>query len=180
MFLDKLAGKLLGMIGVDNEQVAERVAQLILEEQSSVITALQPQEQPHAAQTSVPLNQKWVDTYNALKCQPANLGLMAGFGQVIDNQRVLLGMLNQTNTLLNQVLAQEKTIVATLADVQAAVTAEDTVIDSAVTLIQGLAAQIKALPANQAAIDALAADVTAKAKVLADAVVANTPAAPTP
>ena len=68
---------------------------------------------------------------------------------------------------------------ATLADVQAAVTAEDTVIDSAITLIQGLAAQIAALPANQAAIDALATDVKAKSDALAAAVAANTPAATT-
>ena len=47
----------------------------------------------------------------------------------------------------------------TLQDVQAAVTASDTVIDSAVTLIQGLAAQVAALAPNQAAIDALAADI---------------------
>lgn len=68
-------------------------------------------------------------------------------------------------------------IMATLADVQAAVTAEDTVIDSAIALLQGLADQIAALPANQAAIDALAADVTAKTQALADSVVKNTPAA---
>lgn len=69
-------------------------------------------------------------------------------------------------------------IMATLADVQAAVTAEDTVIDSAVALIQGLAAQVAALAPNQAAIDALAADIQAKSAALADAVAANTPATP--
>ena len=67
---------------------------------------------------------------------------------------------------------------ATLTDVQAAVTAEDSVIDSAIALIQGLAAQVAALPPNQAAIDALAADITAKSAALAAAVTANTPAAP--
>lgn len=72
------------------------------------------------------------------------------------------------------------TIMANLADVQADVTAEDTVIDSAIALLQGLAAQVAALPPNQAAIDALAADITAKTQVLANAVTANTPAAPTP
>ena len=44
-------------------------------------------------------------------------------------------------------------IMATLADLQAKVTAEDTVIDSAIEFIQGLAAQIAALEPNQAAID---------------------------
>jgi hypothetical protein len=69
-------------------------------------------------------------------------------------------------------------IMATLSDVQAAVTAEDTVVDSAIALLQGLAAQIAALQPNQAAIDALAADVTSKTTALAAAVAANTPAAP--
>src|SRR5882724_7958323 len=68
-------------------------------------------------------------------------------------------------------------IMATLQDVQNEVTQEDTVIDSAVALIQGLAAQIAALQPNQAAIDALAADVKAKSDALAAAVAANTPAA---
>lgn len=74
--------------------------------------------------------------------------------------------------------AQGDMIMATLADLQAAVAAEDTVIDSAVTLLQGLSAQIAALTPNQAAIDALAADVAAKTQALADAITANTPAAP--
>jgi hypothetical protein len=69
-------------------------------------------------------------------------------------------------------------IMATLADLQAAVTAEDSVIDSAITLIKGLADQIAALQPNQAAIDALAADVKAKSDALAAAVAANTPATP--
>ncbi len=68
-------------------------------------------------------------------------------------------------------------LMATLADVQAAVTAEDTVIDSAIALLQGLAAQIAALAQNQAAIDALAADISAKTDALSQAIVQNTPAA---
>lgn len=66
---------------------------------------------------------------------------------------------------------------ASLADLQAAVAAEDTVVDSAIALLQGLSAQIAALKPDQAAIDALAADVAAKTQSLADAVAANTPAA---
>ncbi len=81
-------------------------------------------------------------------------------------------------TKLDHVLKMELHLMATLSDVQAAVTAEDTVIDSAIALLQGLAAQIAALAPNQAAIDALAADVTAKTTALANAVAANTPAAP--
>ena len=62
----------------------------------------------------------------------------------------------------------------------AAVQKEDTIIDSAITLIQGLAAQVKALPPDQAAIDALAAEITAKSDALAAAVSANTTSAPSP
>lgn len=75
------------------------------------------------------------------------------------------------------ILAKLEAIMATLAEVQAAVTAEDTVIDSAIALIQGLAAQVAALAPNQAAIDALAADIKNKSDALAAAVAANTPAA---
>lgn len=70
--------------------------------------------------------------------------------------------------------ATKDIIMATLADLQAAVSAEDTVIDSAMELITGLAAQIAALQPNQAAIDALAADVSSKSAALAAAVAANT------
>ena len=90
----------------------------------------------------------------------------------------LQGRLDKLQSALNALTLQGKLIMATLADVQAAVTAEDTVIDSAITLLNGLAAQIAALAPNQAAIDALAADVTAKTATLAAAVTANTPAGP--
>jgi argininosuccinate lyase len=69
-------------------------------------------------------------------------------------------------------------IMATLQDLQASVAAENTVIDSAIALLNGLAAAVAALKPNQAAIDALAADIGAKTQALADAVVANTPATP--
>jgi chromosome segregation ATPase len=68
-------------------------------------------------------------------------------------------------------------IMKTLADLQADVTAEDTVIDSAETLLAGIVAQLKALQPNQAAIDALATDIEAKTASLSSAVAANTPAA---
>ncbi len=79
--------------------------------------------------------------------------------------------------LLLQINRKGIAIMATLADVQAAVTAEDTVIDSAMALLTGLAAQVAALKPTQAAIDALAADITSKRDALAAAVAANTPAA---
>lgn len=78
---------------------------------------------------------------------------------------------------LDHIHERQKEIMATLQDIQDDVTAEDTVIDSAVTLLQGLAAQVAALKPNQTAIDALAADIKAKSDGLAAAVAANTPAA---
>lgn len=67
---------------------------------------------------------------------------------------------------------------ATLKDVQDAVAAEKTVTDSAVALLNGLAAQVAALTPDQAAIDQLAADIKAQTDALAAAVTADTPAAP--
>jgi len=82
--------------------------------------------------------------------------------------------LDQILQIVNINKQNQLTIMQTLADLQAAVAAEDTVIDSAVTLIQGLAAQIAALKPDQAAIDALATDVKAKGDALAAAITANT------
>lgn len=63
----------------------------------------------------------------------------------------------------------------------AAVNAEDTVIDSAITLLNGLSAEIAGLSPDSAAIAKLAAEVKAKTDALAAAVAANTPATtPTP
>lgn len=79
-----------------------------------------------------------------------------------------------------KILANQEKIMATVAQVQADVTAEDTVIDSAVTLLQGLSAALTAAGTDPAALDALKADIDAKTAVLAAAVVANTPGAPSP
>jgi hypothetical protein len=82
--------------------------------------------------------------------------------------------------LLLRILHHQEKIMASLDALTKAVTAEDTVIDSALVLIQGMADQIKNLQPTQAAIDALAADVQAKSDALAAAVAANTPATPAP
>lgn len=69
---------------------------------------------------------------------------------------------------------------AAIDDLQAAVAQEDTVIDSAITLIQGIPALIAAAGTDPAKLQALQADITAKSTALAAAVAANTPAAPAP
>ena len=83
----------------------------------------------------------------------------------------LMGALSKLSQQMEQIMIDLSTLQANVAN-------ESTVIDSAVVLLQGLAAQIAALAPTQAAIDALSADVAAKAAALAAAVVANTPAGP--
>lgn len=73
--------------------------------------------------------------------------------------------------------AQMETIMAALDDLAAAVAAEDTVIDSAVTLLEGLKAALDAAGTDPAKLAALSADITAKTAALSAAVTANTPAA---
>lgn len=68
-------------------------------------------------------------------------------------------------------------IMTQLQDLQAAVQAEDTVIASAVTLIQGIAQRIADAGVDPDALQALTDDITAQAASLGAAVQANTPAA---
>ena len=83
-------------------------------------------------------------------------------------------------------LAELKTqggrIMATLADIQAAVAAEKTVEDSVIALLGQISQQLKDALANNdpAAMQAVVDQIDANAKALSDAVTANTPAAPTP
>lgn len=87
---------------------------------------------------------------------------------------------------LSLILDKLETIMSALDDLQAAVAAEDTVIDSAIVLIQGIPALIAAAGTDPAKLAALQADITAKTQALSAAVTANTPTptepapAPTP
>jgi hypothetical protein len=76
--------------------------------------------------------------------------------------------------LLRIIINQEK-IMAAIDDLAAAVAAEDTVIDSAVALINGIPALIAAAGVDQAKLNALQTDITNKAATLSAAVLANTP-----
>jgi hypothetical protein len=67
---------------------------------------------------------------------------------------------------------------AALAALQAQVQQNTTVEASAVTLIQGLAAQITAAGTDPAALAALTTNLNTSATALAAAIAANTPAAP--
>ena len=67
---------------------------------------------------------------------------------------------------------------AAIDDLQAAVAAEDTVIDGAITLIQGIPALIAAAGVDPAKLTALQADITAKSGALAAAVASAPTGAP--
>lgn len=76
---------------------------------------------------------------------------------------------------------KETQIMSALTDLQAQVAQNTTIEASAVTLIQGLAAQIAAAGTDPAALAALTANLNASATALAAAISANTtPAAPAP
>jgi len=86
-------------------------------------------------------------------------------------------------TKLNLILAkivgiekQETTIMADLTALTAQVTASTTVEASAITLLQGLSAQIASLKNDPVALQALADQLQASQTALAAAIVANTPA----
>lgn len=76
---------------------------------------------------------------------------------------------------LTHILQRLEQIMSALDDLQAAVAQEDTVIDSAITLIQGIPALIAAAGTDPAKLQALQADISAKSTALAAAVTANTP-----
>jgi uncharacterized protein YPO0396 len=81
------------------------------------------------------------------------------------------------NAKLDQILDKEQAMSKELDDLTAAVTNEGSVTQSAITLLQGLSAQIAALKDDPAALEALAQQVNQQAQALADAVTANTPTA---
>jgi DNA-binding FadR family transcriptional regulator len=82
--------------------------------------------------------------------------------------------------MVNQLLQQEKIIMAGLDDITAAVAAETTVLESAETLLASLHDQLVAALASSdpAAIQAVVDQIGTNTAALAAAVAANTPAAP--
>ncbi len=68
---------------------------------------------------------------------------------------------------------------ATLAELQAKIEANNNLTDSAVTMIQGLAAKLEEIKNDPVAIDALIASLNENNAELAAAISANTPADPT-
>jgi hypothetical protein len=112
--------------------------------------------------------------FNSLSQYAASENILAAIQQVLDNQAAIAAQLDS--------LLKGQTIMAQdLTALQAAVTNETTVTASAVTLIQGIAAQLTAAlaaGADPVALAAMATQLNASAAALAAAVTANTPAAP--
>lgn len=91
-----------------------------------------------------------------------------------------LAALLASKSLSTQLSQLEEKLMSALSDLQAAVAREDTVVDSAITLLQGLKSQLDAAIASGSEADliTLSEDIGARTQALADAVAANTPAAP--
>ena len=90
----------------------------------------------------------------------------------------LQSSINQILNIVQGLKNQGVTIMADLTALTAQVTQNTSVEESAVTLINGLAAQITAAGTDPVALAALAAQLNTSATDLAKAIAANTPAAP--
>jgi hypothetical protein len=82
--------------------------------------------------------------------------------------------------LLHEINIKVNILMATIQDVSAAVSAESSVDDSIITLLNGIVQQLKDAQASNdpAALDAVVAGIQANTKKLQDAVTANTPVTP--
>ena len=88
--------------------------------------------------------------------------------------------IDQVLAKLQEIIVKEDQMAGELDALTAAVTAENTVIDSAIALLNGLKAALDTAIAagNPQALTDLSTTIGAKAQALSDAVVANTPVAP--
>lgn len=91
----------------------------------------------------------------------------------------ILFILGRIDAKLDLIIDQENEVMADLSDLTTAVADATTVEESAITLLESLAAQLEAAATDPAAVQALADSIRAESTKLADAVSANTPAAPT-
>lgn len=90
----------------------------------------------------------------------------------------ILKAIQALDAKLTQILSKETQTMALIDDLTADVTAQTTVVGSAVTLLQGLKAALDAAGTDPAKLQAIKDGLDANTKTLADAVAANTPAAP--
>ena len=86
----------------------------------------------------------------------------------------------QILTKLTRLIAIGEKIMVDLSRLESEVAEVKTVAESAKTLIEGLATELRNMPATQAAINAMADKLDAESNALAEAVAANTPAVEPP
>lgn len=105
--------------------------------------------------------------------------MAAKLDELGDDHQNILDKLDSVLSRESRIQRQGETIMATLADVQAKVAAEGTVVDSAVVLLKGLKDQLDAAIASNdpAALQALSDSIGSQTDTLATAVATNTPAA---
>jgi hypothetical protein len=100
--------------------------------------------------------------------------------QISTLQGIILTTHKQTTDNILSLITQIKSIMTTLERLQKAVEKDTAVDQAALTLIQGIVAQLKGAGGDQAKIEELTSKLESNAQTLADAVAANTPAAPAP
>jgi hypothetical protein len=96
----------------------------------------------------------------------------------LDTMLWLVSCLQRVDAKLDKLLQGANVIMADLSELTAEVTRNTSVEQSALTLIQGLAAQIAAAGTDPVKLKALQVQLTANDDALAAAIAANTPAAP--
>jgi hypothetical protein len=99
--------------------------------------------------------------------------------EILENLIDILHKLGKLD-LLEKILEKEGAMTKELDDLTAQVAAEEDAVNSAIILINGLAAQLASIANDPAAIEALAVSLKASVASLSAAVVANTPVAPVP
>jgi translation initiation factor 1 (eIF-1/SUI1) len=102
--------------------------------------------------------------------------LLRALGERLERALVLLARISTT---LKRIERKEAEMSQALDDLSAQVAANTTVEQSAITLIKGIAAQLAAAGSDPAKLAELKTTLNTSATALADAVAANTPAAPT-
>jgi hypothetical protein len=104
------------------------------------------------------------------------------FNLLLDRLDTIINLLTVQVSDQQVIIQKENTLMATIQDVQTAVSNQSTVEDSVVTLLNGINQQLKDAIAsnNPAALDAVVASITTNTTKLSDAVTANTPVTPTP
>jgi hypothetical protein len=100
---------------------------------------------------------------------------------IIDRLDTIINLLTVQVSDQQVIIQKEKSLMATMQDVQAAVAAQNTVEDSVVTLLNGINQQLQDAKASNdpAALDAVIASINANTQKLSDAVTANTAVATT-